>query len=64
VLSFDVYQKVAVEPHKIYFGLASGVHLGRHRIGGLNYKNPAQAPQTACIFTAHRSDGLSAQNGQ
>jgi hypothetical protein len=42
----------------MYFGLAPGVHLGRHRIGWLNLKNSAQAPQTALNFSANPSAGF------
>jgi hypothetical protein len=40
-------RKVAVSPRNMHFDFAKGVHLGRYRIGGLNFKNSAQAPQTA-----------------
>ena len=33
---------VQYAPRDLHFSLASGVHLGRHRIGGLNRKNSAR----------------------
>jgi hypothetical protein len=43
-------QKVAVRPRNMHFDFAKGVHLGRHRIGGLNFKNSSRCSSNSLKF--------------
>jgi len=47
---YDHFKKLEYAPRDMHFGLASGVHLGRHRIGGLNCKNSAQSASNSLQF--------------
>jgi hypothetical protein len=45
-----IFKKLQYAPRNMHFGLASGVHLGRYQIGGLNCKNSARCASNSLQF--------------